>query len=51
VRRVQGRQRSFRQLELDRFSVVKEAGTDAIAAAQANGTIQPWMDHSFIDVV
>ena len=46
-----GKTAIIRQLELDGFSVVEEAATDAIAAAQANGTIQPWMDHSFIDVV
>ena len=46
-----GKTAIIRQLELDGFSVVEEAATDVIAAAQANGTIQPWMDHSFIDVV
>ena len=46
-----GKTTIIRQLELDGFSVVEEAATDVIAAAQANGTIQPWMDHSFIDVV
>ena len=46
-----GKTAIIRQLELDGFSVVEEAATDVIAAAQANGTIQPWMDHSFIDIV
>ena len=46
-----GKTTIIRQLELDGFSVVEEAASDVIAAAQANGTIQPWMDHSFIDVV
>ena len=46
-----GKTTIIRQLELDGFSVVEEPATDVIAAAQANGTIQPWMDHSFIDVV
>ena len=46
-----GKTTIIRQLELDGFSVVEEAATDVIAAAQANGTIQLWMDHSFIDVV
>ena len=46
-----GKTAIIRQLELDGFSVVEEAATDVIAASQANGTIQPWMDHSFIDVV
>ena len=46
-----GKTAIIRQLELDGFSVVEEAATDAIAAAQVNGMIQPWMDRSFIDVV
>ena len=41
----------IRQLELDGFSVVEEAATDVIAAAQAQGTVQPWAHPSFIDVV
>ena len=32
-----GKTAIIRQLELDGFSAVKEAATDAIAAAQANG--------------
>ncbi|MGO4881139.1 MAG: AAA family ATPase [Bryobacteraceae bacterium] len=41
----------IRQLELEGFSVVEEAATDVIAAAQAQGKLQPWTDPSFIDVV
>ena len=40
-----------RQLELDGFSVVEEAATDVIAAAQARGTAEPWTDPSFIDAI
>jgi predicted ATPase len=39
------------QLELDGFSVVEEAATDVIAAAQAQGRVQPWAYPSFIDVI
>ena len=39
------------QLELEGFSVVEEAATDVIAAAQARGTMQPWTDPSFIDAI
>ena len=46
-----GKTAIIRQLELDGFSVVEEAATDVIAAAQANGTVQPWTHPSFIDVV
>jgi predicted ATPase len=46
-----GKTAIIRQLELDGFSVVEEAATDVIAAAQAQGTIQPWKDPSFIDLV
>ena len=46
-----GKTAIIRQLELDGFGVVEEAATDIIAAAQAHGTAQPWMDPSFIDVV
>jgi len=46
-----GKTAIIRQLELDGFSVVEEAATDVIAAAQAQGTIQPWTHPSFIDVV
>ena len=37
------------QLELDGFSVVEEAATDVIAAAQAQGTMEPWKHPSFLD--
>jgi predicted ATPase len=46
-----GKTAIIRQLELDGFSVVEEAATDVIAAAQARGTAQPWTHSSFIDVV
>ena len=46
-----GKTAIIRQLELDGFSVVEEAATDVIAAAQAQGTAQPWTHPSFIDVV
>jgi predicted ATPase len=46
-----GKTAIIRQLELDGFSVVEEAATDVIAAAQAHGTLQPWTDPSFIDVI
>jgi predicted ATPase len=46
-----GKTAIIRQLELDGFSVVEEAATDVIAAAQVQGTVQPWTHPSFIDVV
>jgi predicted ATPase len=46
-----GKTRIIRQLELDGFSVVEEAATDVIAAAQAEGTVQPWTHPSFIDAI
>src|SRR5580698_1951766 len=46
-----GKTSIVRQLELDGFSVVEEAATDVIAAAQAEGTAQPWTHPSFIDAV
>jgi predicted ATPase len=46
-----GKTAIIRQLELDGFSVVEEAATDVIAAAQAQGTAQPWTHPSFIDVI
>jgi len=46
-----GKTAIIRQLELDGFSVVEEAATDVIAAAQAQGTTQPWTQPSFIDAV
>jgi predicted ATPase len=46
-----GKTAIIRQLELDGFSVVEEAATDVIAAAQARGTAEPWRHPSFIDVI
>jgi predicted ATPase len=46
-----GKTAIIRQLELDGFSVVEEAATDVIAAAQARGTAEPWTAPSFIDLV
>ncbi len=46
-----GKTAIVRQLELDGFSVVEEAATDVIAAAQARGTIQPWTHPSFIEEI
>jgi predicted ATPase len=46
-----GKTAILRQLELDGFSVVEEAATDVIAAAQAQGTAEPWKDPSFIDAI
>jgi predicted ATPase len=46
-----GKTAIIRQLELDGFSVVQEAATDVIAAAQARGTAQPWTHPSFIDAI
>ena len=46
-----GKTAIIRQLELDGFSVVEEAATDVIAAAQAHGTPEPWTRPSFIDAV
>ena len=46
-----GKTAIIRQLELDGFSVVEEAATDVIAAAQAKGTLEPWRNPSFIDAV
>jgi len=46
-----GKTAIIRQLELDGFSVVEEAATDVIAAAQARGTLEPWIDAAFIDDV
>ena len=46
-----GKTAIIRQLELDGFSVVEEAATDVIAAAQAQGTVQPWTYPSFIDAI
>jgi predicted ATPase len=46
-----GKTAILRQLELDGFSVVEEAATDVIAAAHAQGNVQPWTHPSFIDVI
>jgi predicted ATPase len=46
-----GKTAIIRQLELDGFSVVEEAATDIIAAAQARGAAEPWTAPSFIDDV
>jgi predicted ATPase len=46
-----GKTAIIRQLELDGFGVVEEAATDIIAAAQAQGTLQPWTRPSFIDAI
>lgn len=46
-----GKTAILRQLEIDGFSVVEEAATDVIAAAQAQGIAEPWTRSSFIDVV
>jgi len=46
-----GKTAIVRQLEIDGFGVVEEAATDVIAAAQARGTAEPWMQPSFIDDV
>jgi len=46
-----GKTAIIRQLELEGFSVVEEAATDVIAAAHAQGTVQPWTHPSFIDVI
>jgi predicted ATPase len=47
-----GKTAIIRQLELDGFSVVEEAATDVIAAALAQGSLQPWTEpSSFLDLV
>jgi len=46
-----GKTAIIRQLELDGSSVVEEAATDIIAAAQAQGTVEPWRHPSFIDAI
>ncbi len=46
-----GKTAILRRLELDGFSVVEEAATDVIAAAHAQGTVEPWRDPSFIDAI
>jgi len=46
-----GKTAIIRQLEIDGFSVVEEAATDVIAASQARGTAEPWMQPTFIDLI
>jgi predicted ATPase len=46
-----GKTAIIRRLELDGFSVVEEAATDVIFAAQVTGTLQPWTHPSFIDAI
>ena len=46
-----GKTAIIRLLELDGFSVVEEAATDVIAAAHAQGTVEPWRHPSFIDSI
>jgi predicted ATPase len=46
-----GKTAVIRHLELEGFSVVEEAATDVIAAAQAQGTMEPWTAPSFVDAI
>jgi predicted ATPase len=46
-----GKTAILRQLERDGFGVVEEAATDVIAAAQAQGIVQPWTDALFVDAI
>jgi len=46
-----GKTAIIRQLELDGFSVVEEAATAVIAAAQAQGIAELWRHASFIDAI
>jgi predicted ATPase len=46
-----GKTAILRQLERDGFGVVEEAATDVIAAAQAQGIVQPWTDAIFVDAI
>ena len=46
-----GKTAIIRQLELQGYSVVEEAATDVIAAAQAQGIAEPWKDPCFIDAI
>jgi predicted ATPase len=46
-----GKTAIIRRLELDGFSVVEEAATDVIAAAHAQGVVEPWQSPSFIDAI
>jgi predicted ATPase len=42
-----GKTAIIRQLELEGFSVVDETATDVIAAAQAQGAVEPWRHPRF----
>lgn len=46
-----GKTAIIRQLEREGFSVVEEAATDIIAAAQARGSAEPWKHPSFLDEI
>jgi predicted ATPase len=46
-----GKTAIIRQLALDGYSVVEEAATHVIAAAQAQGIAEPWAQPAFIDAV
>jgi predicted ATPase len=46
-----GKTAIVRQLELDGFSVVEEAATDIIGAADAQGKVEPRRHPSFIDTI
>jgi predicted ATPase len=46
-----GKTAILRQLELDGYSVVEEAATHIIAVSQAQGTLEPWRDPSFLDAI
>src|SRR5215467_14518549 len=46
-----GKTAIIRQLELDGFSIVEEAATDVIAAAQTQGISEPWTHPFFLDGV
>src|SRR6202030_3873 len=46
-----GKTAIIRQLELDGFSVVEEAGTDVIALCHAKGIAEPRIRPAFIDTI
>jgi predicted ATPase len=46
-----GKTAILRRLERDGFSVVEEAATDVIAAGQARGSAEPWIEAWFLDAV
>jgi len=46
-----GKTAIIRQLEIDGFSVVEEAATSIIAAAQIRGIPEPWKGTSFLDQI